>query len=282
MRADWASVALTDLLITAGTLGELIDAINDLSQQPDRMDTQERLTRLAYDACRHLFLEAPGVPIDLRLSNLGSPRAQRLIDTRAALAPRLLLPLGLKSLYVPLPRGVADAARDTGHEGVAPVIGGIRGAEEVAAFHKAASGLGLQNVGAFLQSPAAIALAPSLADAGHAVWVDIRELVRTFYGYPSALSFGDDVFEAYVADGYLRHNPRTHLSGPLKQLLTELVSSLSTKTSARLGVDCGDAAAGSLIEDLYRVGFRTFSIPIPASAGMRLALGQFAARSDES
>ena len=49
----------------------------------------------------------------------------------------------------------------------------------------------------------------------------------------------------------------------------------------RLGVDCGDGAAISLIEDVYRVGYRAFSIPLPASAGARLALGQFAARCDD-
>jgi pyruvate, orthophosphate dikinase len=275
-------VALTDLLIAAGTLGELIDAINDLSQQPDRTDTHERLTRLAYDGCRHLFLQALGVRVDLRLPNLGSPRAQRMIGTWAGLAPRLFLPLGLKSLYVPLLRGVADAARDTGHEAVTPIVAGIIGAEELAAFHKAASALRLNSVGAFLQNPAALAQAAHLADAGQAIWVDIREVIRTFYGYPSALSFGDDVFEAYVSDGYLRHNPRTELSAQLKQQLSELVAVVSAKAGVRLGVDCGDAAAVSLVEDLYRVGFRTFSIPIPASAGTRLALGQCAARSATS
>ena len=109
----------------------------------------------------------------------------------------------------------------------------------------------------------------------------IREVIRTFNGYPSALSFGDDVFEAYVADGYLRHNPRTELGAHLKQQLGDLVTAVTSRAGVRLGVDCGDGAAVSLIEDLYCVGFRAFSIPLPASAGTRLALGQFAARSDE-
>ena len=221
------------------------------------------------------------MPVDLRLPNLGSPRAQRMISTWAALAPRLFLPLGLKSLYIPLLRGVADAARDTGHEGVTPIVAGITGVDELSAFHKAASAFGLRSVGAFLQSPAALAQAAAFAEAGHAVWVDIREVIRTFNGYPSALSFGDDVFEAYVADGYLRHNPRTELGAHLKQQLGGLVAAVTARAGVRLGVDCGEGAAISLIEDLYRVGFRAFSIPLAASAGTRLALGQFAARSDD-
>jgi len=272
-------VALTDLLIAAGTLGELIDAINDLSQQPDRTETQERIRLLAYGACRHLFIEAPGVPIDLRLPYLGSPRAQRMIGAWAGLAPRLFLPLGLKGLYVPLLRGVADAARDTGHEAVTPLVAGITCASEMKAFQKVAATMGIQRVGAHLQSPAALNEGRGIAQAAHAVWVDMRETVRTFYGYPSALSFGDDVFEAYVADGYLDHNPRTGLRGPLRRMLEELVNALAASPQAgfRLGIDCGTSAAASLIEDLYSVGFRTFSIPIAAGPGLRLTIGQFAA-----
>jgi pyruvate,orthophosphate dikinase len=270
-------VALTDLLIAAGTLGELIDAINDLSQQPERSDTQERLRLLAYGACRHLFVAAPGVPIDLRLPNLGSPRAQRMISTWAALAPRLFLPLGLKGLYVSLLRGVADAARDSGHEAVTPLVAGITSADELRAFKKAAASMGLQRVGASLQSPAALAQGLAIAEAGNAIWVDIREVIRTFNGYPSALSFGDDVFEAYVSDGYIRYNPRTEIGPALKRQIEELVAAVaSAGAGVRLGVDCGDGAALSLIEDLYRSGFRAFSVPASASGGLRLALGQLA------
>ncbi|MGE5117780.1 MAG: pyruvate, phosphate dikinase [Betaproteobacteria bacterium] len=276
-------IALTDLLITAGTLGELIDAINDLSQQPDRSETHERLRLLAYEACRHLFIGAPGVPIDLRLPNLGSPRAQRMIGTWAALAPRLFLPLGLKGLYVSLLRGIAEAARESSHDAVTPLIAGITGVDELSAFQKAAASIGVHRVGASLQSPAALMQGVAIAEAGHAVWVDIREIIRTFNGYPSALSFGDDVFETYVADGYLKHNPRTELSDPLRRELEQLVSGVAgAKTTARLGVDCGDGAALSLIEDLYRTGFRAFSVPVTASAGLRLALGHLAAEPPSS
>ena len=273
-------VALTDLLIAAGTLGELIDAINDLSQQPERIDTQDRLTRLAYDACRHLMLATPGVPIDLRLPNLGSPRAQRMISTWAALAPRLFLPLGLKSLYIPLLRGIADAARDTGHAAVTPLVAAITSIDELEAFREAAAALGIANVGAVLQSPAGLAEATSLTQARRVLWVDIREVIRTFYGYPSALSFGDDVFESYVADGYLRHNPRTGVGPHLREHLGRLVEAAASNSVPRLGVDCGDGAAVSLVEDLYRVGFRTFSVPMAARAGTRLAIGQLASRND--
>jgi pyruvate,orthophosphate dikinase len=269
-------IALTDLLIAAGTLDQLIDAINDLGQQPDRKTTQDRLTCLTYEACRRLLLEAAGTPVDLRLPNLGSPRAQRMIGAWASLAPRLFLPLGLKGLYVPLLRGIADAARETGHAQLTPLVPGINGRAELEAFRAAAAALGIAQVGAVLQSPAAIADAAAIAPAASALWVDVREIIRTYYGYPSALSFGDDVFESYVNDGYLSHNPRTALGPNLGQALRQMASTTGQLPNLRLGAACGDGAALSLVEDLYRAGLRSFSVPTAGLAAVRLALGQLA------
>jgi pyruvate, orthophosphate dikinase len=275
-------VALTDLMISAGTLGDLLAAINDLGQQPDRRETQDRLARLAYDATRRLVLESGGAPIDLRLPNLGSPRAQRLIDTWASLAPRLFLPLGLKSLYVSLLRGLGDAAREAGHGRVTPLVPGINGVEELQAFQRAAEPFGFAAVGAVLQSPAGLAAAEAITASAAAVWIDIREVIRTFYGYPSALSFGDDVFESYVGDGYLRHNPRTTLGAQLREAIGAAVATARAGGAARLGVECGDGAALSLVEDLYATGVRMFSVPAASMAGVRLALGQMAVKSDRA
>lgn len=276
-------IALTDLLIAAGTVDELIEAINELSQQPERPETHDRLARLAYEACRQLMLECSGTSIDLRLPNLGSPRAQRLISTWVSLAPRLFLPLGLKGLYTSLLRGVADAARETGHTQITPLVAAVTNVAEFLAFRRAADGLGLPRAGAVLQSPAGLAAAASLVKAGATLWIDIREVIRTSYGFASALSFGDDVFESYVADGYLDHNPRTALGVDLHHALRSMVEAVGPVSGVpRLGVECGDGTALSLIEDLYRTGLRTFSVPASATAGMRLALGQLAIKEKTS
>lgn len=267
-------VALTELMIADETLGDFIDAVNDLGQQPDRKSTQDRLACLAYQACQRLMLESAGTPIDLRLPNLGSPRAQRMIGSWASLAPRLFLPLGLKGLYVALLRGIADAARETGHAQTTPLVPGITAASELQAFKRAAAGLGLNQVGVVLQSPAGIAEAHGIAEGASAVWVDLREIIRTYYGYPSALSFADDVFETYVADGYLAHNPRTALGSKLAELFAGVAAVAAHRPEVRIGVECGDGAALSLVEDLYRSGVRLFSLPTTALPSARLALGQ--------
>lgn len=275
-------VALTDLMISAGTLGDLLAAINDLGQQPDHKGTHDRLARLAYDATRRLVLDSGGAPVDLRLPNLGSPRAQRLIDTWASLAPRLFLPLGLKGLYVSLLRGLGDAVREAAHARVTPLVPGINGVEELHAFQQAAKPFGFAGVGAVLQSPAGLAAADAIAGSAAAVWIDIRELIRTYYGYPSALSFGDDVFESYVGDGYLRHNPRTALDAPLRTSIGAIATAAQAPGAARFGVECGDGAALALLEDLYQAGVRVFSVPVASMAGVRLALGQLAVRESAS
>jgi pyruvate, orthophosphate dikinase len=269
-------IALADLLIAAGTLNDLIDAINDLSQQPDRKTTQDRLTCLTYDACRRLLLEAAGTPIDLRLPNLGSPRAQRMVGTWASLAPRLFLPLGLEALYVPLLRGMADAARETGHGQLTPLVPGVNGVGEVRAFRTAAAALGIARVGAVLQSPAGLADAEAIASGVSVLWLDVREIIRTTYGYPSALSFADDVFEAYVRDGYISHNPRTALGPHLMRAMQQVAAITRRVPQVRLGVECGDGAALSLVEDLYRAGMRNYSVPTAGLPAARLALGQLA------
>jgi len=272
-------IALTDLFIAAGTVNDLIEAINDLSHVPDDQSVQARIASMTYEACRHLILESAGTPVDIRLPNLGSPRAQRLISTWVSLAPRLFLPLGLKGFYSSLLAGVGHAAHEANHRLVTPLVAAVTGVEEFSAFRKAALHAGLDNVGVVLQSPAGIASALELAHERATIWVDIRELIRTFYGYPSALSFGDEVFEHYLTDGYLKYNPRSSLGPELGTKLSQLATAVSAIGGVRLGIECGDGTSLSLLEDLYRTGMRTFSVPAPSTAGLRLGLGQLAARS---
>lgn len=274
-------IALTDLLIAAGTLGDFIEGINDLSHEPERPASQDRLACLSYDACRRMMVEFAAVPIDLRLPNLGSPRAQRTIGTWASLAPRLLLPLGLKAFYVPLLRGIAQAAREAGHAHITPLVAGINAPGELQAFRAAAAPFGLDRVGAVLQSAAGLAAVEELAAIAPVLWLDVREIIRSYHGYPSALSFGDDVFGSYADEGCMDHNPRTAL-GPRLRAMFERAASFTPRQPLQLAVECGEGAALGLVEDLYRAGLRTFSVPVAALPAVRLALGQLAAKEARS
>lgn len=201
-----------------------------------------------------------------------------MISTWASLAPRLFLPLGMKSFYAPLLRGIADAVRETNHADITPFVSGINGAAELNALRTAASEVGIESVGAVLRSPCALADMEALARQDSALWIDLREVIRAFYGYPSALSFGDDVFESYAADGHMPHNPRTKLGTHLGALIRQAVTSAQGIPALRLGVECGEGVALSLIEDLHDVGVRIFSVPAAALPSVRLALGRHAAK----
>ncbi|MBB3180966.1 pyruvate, phosphate dikinase [Variovorax sp. Sphag1AA] len=268
-------VALTDLMIGVGDLARFIEAINDLSRSPEDTTVHRRITELTKAACAPLLAKAAQSPVALRLPNLGSPRAQRMIDTWASLAPRLFLPLGLKGFYMSMLRGIAQALQESGHPRLtvlAPALGDV---QELEAFCRAARSADLSSVGVMLQSPSGLFSGEAMTQTGAALWLDIREIIRTFHGYPSALSFGDEVFEDYLADGYLGYNPRTRLGPELRGVLQRLAQS---PNAAQVGVECGDGTALSLIEDLYALGLRIFSLPVGAIAGARLGLGQFAAK----
>ena len=273
-------IALTDLMIGAGAVSRFIDTINDLSQNADDVSVHRRITELTRDACEPLLRKATQAPVTLRLPNLGSPRAQRLISPWASLAPRLFLPLGMKGFYESILRGAAEAMRASGHPALTVLAPALGSAEELVAFRRAAETAGLTSTGVMLQSPSGIFAALRMALPNTALWLDVREIIRTFHSYPSALSFGDDVFEDYVADGYLGHNPWTRLGPDLREALQNLAP--CEKKGALVGVECGDGTALSLIEDLYQLGLRHFSLPIGALAGARLALGQLATKESTS
>jgi pyruvate,orthophosphate dikinase len=268
-------IALTDLMIGAGEVARFIEAINDLSHNPEDTAVHARITQLTAAACAPLLAKAPHTAIALRLPNLGSPRAQRLIGTWASLAPRLFLPLGLKGFYLSMLRGVAQAMQAGAHPRLTVLAPALGSALELAAFRRAAEAAGLPALGVMLQSPSGLFAAPQMAQGGAALWLDIREIIRTFHGFPSALSFGDEVFEDYVADGYLEHNPRTRLGPELRTAVQQLAQNPALG-AAQLGVECGDGTALGLIEDLYGLGLRSFSLPVSAIASVRLGLGQFA------
>jgi hypothetical protein len=84
------------------------------------------------------------------------------------------------------------------------------------------------------------------------------------------------VFEGYLAEGYVGHNPRMQIGPDLREAIQRLA--LCVAKGAQVCVECGDGTSLSLIEDLYQLGLRNFSLPIGSLAGARLALGQLATK----
>ena len=274
--AGFGVIALTDLMISAGAVTGFIDTIKDLSQNPDDDRVQQRISALTRDACEPLLRKTRQMPVTLRLPNLGSQRAQKLIGSWVSLAPRLFLPLGMKGFYDSMLVGAAEAMRAAGHSNLTVLAPGLCSAEELTAFRCAAESAGLTSTGVMLQSLSGLFAAERMAQPKTAIWLDIRKLIWNFYDYSSALSFDGDVFEGYMAKGYVGHNPLTQIGPDLRKAIQGLA--LCVSTGAQVGVECGDGTSLSLIEDLYQLGLRNFSLPIGSLAGARLALGQLATK----
>lgn len=275
------AIALTDILTDSGKVGHFIQAINDLSHNPDDFHAQKRISAAANAACASLLAHARGVQVAIRLPHLGSARAQRLMDTWAALAPRLFLPLGLKSFYQSLLHGVAAAQKTAERTKLIVLAPALSDVHELKAFGQAAQQAGLSIAGGVLQNPASVFAARSMAETACPLWLSIRDVIRNFHGYPHALSLGDEVFEDYAAEGYLGLNPRESLDPVLRSALQDLADG---QDKTQVVVDCGTGSgtALALIGELYMLGFRSFSVPSGDLSAVRLSLGQIAARQSAS
>lgn len=267
-------IALTDLLISSGSIENLIDAINELSRGDKGKAIQDRLAHIAYVACHKLILENRATRIDIRLPNVSSPRAQKLINSWAGLAPKLFLPLGEPLLYQSLAQGIADAAKDIGHSGVTVLVGGITDPLELEKFRNELSVHSNVDVGAVVQNMAALQTASQMLTANSILWLDLPEIVRTFHGYPDALLFADDVFDSYTADGYLATNPKVALTPSLYSAISQLLLMSHGREMKRLAVDFGASASPQLIGQLYDAGYRNFGVPAGQYAATRLMLAQ--------
>ncbi|OJU90520.1 MAG: hypothetical protein BGO13_10315 [Burkholderiales bacterium 66-5] len=275
----FGAAAVTTLIIGNDGIAQFIKAINDLSLNPDDAAVQQRIADQTRNACTPVLERMAGRPVVLRLPNLGSTRAQRLIDTWASLAPRLLLPLGVTGFHASVLRGIAQAQESCGHTQLTVLAPALGHEQELAAFRLAARAVGISDVGVMLQSSSGLFAAKAMAASGAALWLDIWEVIRSFHGYPSSLSFGQEVFEECVAGGYLPFNPCSRLGPELRSALEQVTRGLD---AAKVVVECGDGLAQSLIEELYELGLRQFSFSAAGLTSARLGLGQRAHRKETS
>lgn len=270
--AGFGPVGLTDLLIAAGSLDDFVAAIGRLSEQPADLAVQGQIAALAASACQPMLGAARGLDVDIRLPNLGSARAQRLIGDWMNLAPQLFLPMGLKTLQRALIRGVAAAAADSPETRTTVLLGGVTNCGEIDALAELSRSNGSLAVGVSIQNVGALYAVEGFAAGGHAIWLDIMEITRSFFGLPSALSLVDEVFENYVSEGLVSFNPRLRVAPVLLEVITSATEKV--RSAVRLGVECGSGTSPSLAVDMYRAGLRVFSVAPNRSAAIRLALGQ--------
>lgn len=282
--AGLAIIAITDLLIAAQGIAGLIEAIGALSADGAAPSSrvEHRFERDLYLACCQLFEQARGLAIDLRVPNLTSARARRMIAQWTGLAPSLLLPLGAERLLAAYARAAGEAARATGHTAVTLLIGGITSPGELDAFTLLAQRAGGLSAGAVLQNPVVLFQPEPLVTQRRVLWVELHELVRTSHGFPEEFLFADEVLRDSGQVEAPSHRPRTSLAPLISALLDRLVAANRAEPRCRVGIDLGGTADLAVVAALYRLGFRHFTSPPDQVESLSLLLGQSALRENHA
>ena len=264
-------VALTDLLIASGHIDRFVVLLAALSDGRPAMDIEAEITALVQRSCAPAVAAADGLPLHIRLPRVSSDRARRLVENWGELPARLFLPLGSAAYVRSILRGIA-AASPAAQAKVTALIGGVTDAGEIERFAGEASGCFGLGAGAMIQNVAALQTCGSAATPGVALWIDVAEIVRTLYGFPTEVVEARDALRDYVAEGSIPLDPLVEF-GPL---LARMVDAVGKTAGARVGID-GTGCPSEILKGFFHAGFRVFSVAFPRRDELRLQLGQAAA-----
>lgn len=270
-------VPIVDLLIAGGQATGLIEAVQALSTNAAAPvgKVEERFQHTLFEACKAFLQASLAHPVALRLPRLSGSRARHMVDGWASLDPGLLLPLGAPRLMTALAKGVAKAAMEVGHPSVTVVLPAVSDVLEIAAFRKAINAVPGVQPAVLVQNAALLSELPGSSVEGVDIWVDLPELVRTFHGWPDELSFSAEVIDRYEAAGNFSCSPLRTLRGFLLQSLAKLAVTAWDR-GWRVVVDLGASPATEVINELYGLGYRHFSVPTERIEALRLCLGHVA------
>lgn len=256
-------IALTDLLIGAGLIDRFVALLVALGSDGSTTAAEAEITAIVQRATAPAIAAAGHLPLHIRLPRVSSDRARRLVENWGELPPLLFLPLGTPAYVRAILRGIAAAAGDAP---VTALLGGVTDAREVDRFVEEAAACCL-SAGAVIQNVAALRTCGAAVRADVPLWIDIAEVVRTFYGFPSEVIEAREALRDYVAAGSIPIDPSVTL-GPL---LTEMVRSACGR--ARTGIDASGCPP-EILSSLYAAGARTFAVAHPRRDEVRLQLAQ--------
>lgn len=268
---DGAIVGLTDVLIARGSIDRLTAAVADLASDARRAGAEREIEALARDAAEHALRAAGPMPVAFRLPSFLSERARQIVPSWAALPARTLLPLGEKSFYVPIARGIGAAAR--GEARVALLLSGLTDVGEIAAFRRDVAAFAVPETGAFLRSFAGVQNFAESGDGDTTIWVDVDAVIRSAYGFPSELMAARGVFADYCERDLIGQNPQSALAPFLVACFAAL---LRRAGPARTGAVCATAVEGTIATTLYSLGYRRFAVPANDREAVCLGLARAA------
>ncbi|WP_322013736.1 pyruvate, phosphate dikinase [Paraburkholderia sp. J12] len=274
-------VPVVDLLIGSGQAEGLIGAVQALSANAaaPAAKVEDRFRDAVIAVCTEFLGAARGHDVALRLPRLSGSRARHMVDGWASLEPGLLLPLGAPRLTNTVIEGVAKAMADVEHARVTVVLPAVLDVLEIAAFAKAVDAIGGPKAGILVQNAALLAELPNAAVEGVDIWIDIPELVRTFHGWPDEMSFSAEVIDRYEAAGHLSFSPLNTLKGFLLTSLAQLAVTARDR-GWRVVLELGASPSTGVVNELYGLGYRQFSVLTERIEPLRLGLGHAAGGSN--
>ena len=143
---------------------------------------------------------------------------------------------------------------------------------EIERFAKEVSACFGLGAGAMIQNVAALQACSSLAMPDVELWIDVAEIVRTLYGFPTEVVEARDALRDYVAEDSIPLDPLVEF-GPM---LAQMVGALGKSAGSRIGID-GTGCPSEILKSFFHAGFRVFSVASPRRDEVRLQLGQMAA-----
>jgi pyruvate,orthophosphate dikinase len=272
-------VPIVDLLIASGHAPGLIEAVQALSANTaaPASKVEEHFQDSLVDACTAFLRVSHAHPVALRLPRLSGSRARHMVDGWASLEPGLLLPLGAPRLMNALVKGIAKAAMEVEHRSVTVILPAVSDVLEIAAFRKVVDTIPGVQPAILVQNAALLSELHGSSVEGVGIWVDVPELVRTFHGWPDELSFSAEVIDRYEAAGNFSCSPLRTLKGFLLTSLAQLAVTARDR-GWRIVLEMGASPATEVINELYGLGYRHFSVPTERIESLRLCLGHVASR----
>lgn len=280
--ASGVTTRLGDILATSGQLEELLDIL--VSQAGSGETDLTGFDGVIADLLEPVLAAADEVPVAIRAVDFVGDEGMELLDAPRLFAqnPRLAVPLGVPELIATQVRGVSLAARRVAcrHAPQLTVrhINDPREAAEIMRIADQQLG-GTERasirVGATLTSPRGVQLAGEILPLVDFIWLEVRGLQATQFGYPPRLLLTREPLDSYLQRGMISSDPRVSIGEGTGRLIAAVAA-------ARMDVDTGVGVrvTGPFGEDiaraLLRLGFRTFAVDSGEVHTARLALGKAA------
>jgi pyruvate, orthophosphate dikinase len=264
-------VSVTDLIIANGSVAKFVELTAAAGLPNLKRDVADEIRSIVREACAGVLSQAPeGSMVQFRLPRVSSDRARRLIENWQELPPGFFLPLGSMTYLRAILSGISAAAETARHRNAAALIGGISSSSEFTAFQRETEQVGL-TAGAMIQNVMAFDGILQVADATKPLWVDIGDIVRTAHGFPIEVQQSLEVLDQYVTESLMVSNPFRRLPMYLTTLLAGAAA--AADKGVPLGIE-GSAVPSELLVELYRTGFRRFSVAVGKRDELRFLLGR--------